>query len=323
MQKFEVIVGYSYKLRLIAVALMTVTCLILFMFLPSLIWANPTAHAAGKPIQDASTNASPNVLTSGLFSSTESLQRVANSTQQAIYNGSKSFRLSVIGAATTSVRFIGHSAVASVTATGHAIASSVQFIGHLTVKAFAVTGKVTKVGSVVTPSDADSTTLPTIPNVPTATLINHSVSSDEKIATQAAPQPQSDDSPQWPIHGVVTLEFGVPHWPFQPTHTGIDISDGAAWGVTPVHAFEPGTVIEANYNSGFGYHVIVDHGHGLTSLYGHMASLAVHVGQKVDQTTVLGHEGSTGESTGVHVHFEIDVKGVPVNPRNYVSGNPT
>ena len=137
----------------------------------------------------------------------------------------------------------------------------------------------------------------------------------------AAAEPET--GPIWPIHGVITTEFGVPHWPFQPTHTGIDISDGKASGITPIHAFKPGVVKEVIHSSaGFGNHVIIDHGGGLTSLYGHMYSTAVKVGQKVDQKTVLGLEGTTGASTGPHVHFEIHVNGVPVDPHKYVDGRP-
>jgi murein DD-endopeptidase MepM/ murein hydrolase activator NlpD len=81
-------------------------------------------------------------------------------------------------------------------------------------------------------------------------------------------------------------------------------------------------IVVIRSNSGFGNHVIVDHGNGLTSLYGHMYATAVQVGQVVDKNTVLGYEGTTGASTGVHVHFEIDLNSQPVNPHLYVTGHP-
>ncbi|HSX32702.1 MAG TPA: M23 family metallopeptidase, partial [Candidatus Saccharimonadales bacterium] len=90
--------------------------------------------------------------------------------------------------------------------------------------------------------------------------------------------------PIWPIHGAVTTQFGVPHWPYQPTHTGIDISDGRPSGVTPIVPFRPGKVIEAVHSSvSLGNHVVVDHGDGITSVYGHMYSIKVQVGQEVGQ----------------------------------------
>ena len=103
----------------------------------------------------------------------------------------------------------------------------------------------------------------------------------------------------------------------------MDISDGQPEGVTPIHPFEPGTVLEVVHsNYGFGNHVIVSHGNGITSLYGHMYASAVQVGDRVNKNSILGYEGTTGASTGVHVHFEIDFNGQPVDPRKYVSGQP-
>lgn len=135
--------------------------------------------------------------------------------------------------------------------------------------------------------------------------------------------PKVDDTPVWPISGNVTTFFGVPHWPYQPTHTGMDISDGRISGMTAIKPFRPGKVIQTIPSfSGLGHHVIIDHGDGLTSVYAHMASIAVNPGQDVDKNTVLGTEGSTGASTGTHLHFEIRVNGTPVNPMDYVSGRP-
>jgi len=124
----------------------------------------------------------------------------------------------------------------------------------------------------------------------------------------------------WPATGTVSLEFGQDDLPYQPIHTGIDIAGPTG---DPVTAFLKGTVTYAGTDPiGFGTHVILDDGNDVTSTYGHMASLAVTVGQSVDAGTVLGTRGSTGWSTGPHVHFQIDVYGIPVNPRTFLEGNP-
>lgn len=134
---------------------------------------------------------------------------------------------------------------------------------------------------------------------------------------------QIDSKPAWPIRGKITAGFGVNHWPYQATHTGIDISDGQPSGVTIVKPFKPGRVIEAVKSStGLGNHVIIDHGSGVTSVYAHLASISVRPGQAVDKSTSLGLEGSTGVSTGPHLHFEIRVNGKAADPRQFISGQP-
>ncbi|MBW3568731.1 M23 family metallopeptidase [Candidatus Parcubacteria bacterium] len=134
---------------------------------------------------------------------------------------------------------------------------------------------------------------------------------------------QTDSTPAWPIHGKITTHFGVNHWPYQATHTGIDISDGKSSGVTAVKPFKPGRVIETVKSSkGLGNHVVIDHGSGVTSVYAHLASISVHAGETVDKNTTLGLVGSTGVSTGPHVHFEIRVNGKAADPRHFISGHP-
>jgi murein DD-endopeptidase MepM/ murein hydrolase activator NlpD len=90
-----------------------------------------------------------------------------------------------------------------------------------------------------------------------------------------------------------------------------------------VGAFMVGTVIYADETSyGFGKHVIIDHGHHITSTYGHLDSINVVVGQQVDVGTIIGTRGTTGWSTGPHLHFQINIFGIPVNPRIFLSGDP-
>jgi murein DD-endopeptidase MepM/ murein hydrolase activator NlpD len=90
-----------------------------------------------------------------------------------------------------------------------------------------------------------------------------------------------------------------------------------------VAAFRAGRVIEPSRPlGGLGNTVIIDHGGGLTSYYAHLSSKLAVVGQTVNAGDVIGIEGSTGNSTGPHVHFEVHTGNTPVNPRNYLRGNP-
>ena len=98
-------------------------------------------------------------------------------------------------------------------------------------------------------------------------------------------------------------------------HTGIDI--GASYG-TNVLAAADGTVIIAGWNNAYGNYVVINHGGGVTTLYGHNSSLTVSKGQKVSRGQVIAKVGSTGYSTGPHIHFEVQVNGSPVNPMSYL-----
>lgn len=117
-----------------------------------------------------------------------------------------------------------------------------------------------------------------------------------------------------PCSGRITSRFG---WRFHPIrkqrrlHTGVDI--GAPSG-TPIHASGSGTVILSGWNGPYGKAVIIDHGGGVTTLYGHCSSLNVRRGQAVSKGQVIAKVGSTGWSTGPHCHFEKRVNGKPVNP---------
>ena len=85
-----------------------------------------------------------------------------------------------------------------------------------------------------------------------------------------------------------------------------------------MHAADSGVVVDAGSIRGYGYAVIIDHGNGLSTLYGHNESLAVSAGQSVSQGQVIAYAGSTGNSTGPHVHFEVRVNGDPVDPMSYL-----
>ena len=122
----------------------------------------------------------------------------------------------------------------------------------------------------------------------------------------------------WPCSGPITSPFGYRTHPIFGTtifHAGIDI--GVDYG-TPIHAADSGVVVYSGWISGYGNAVIIDHGGGISTLYGHNQSLVVSEGQSVSKGSVIAYAGSTGNSTGPHCHFEVDVNGSPVNPMGYL-----
>ena len=116
----------------------------------------------------------------------------------------------------------------------------------------------------------------------------------------------------WPVNGVLTSPFG---WRWGRMHEGIDI---AAPGGTPIAAAASGVVIYAGWLGGYGNLVVIDHGGGIATAYGHQSSIAVGNGQQVSQGQTIGYVGSTGHSTGNHLHFEVRVQGRPVDPLGYL-----
>ncbi|HEY0484884.1 MAG TPA: M23 family metallopeptidase [Mycobacteriales bacterium] len=122
----------------------------------------------------------------------------------------------------------------------------------------------------------------------------------------AAPKP----APDWtrPASGPMSSTFG-PRW--GTFHYGVDIAAGYG---NPVRAAHAGTIITAGWYGGYGYAVIIDHGNGITTRYGHNSKLLVHVGEKVKAGQEISLVGSTGDSTGPHCHFEVRVDGVAVDP---------
>ncbi len=118
-----------------------------------------------------------------------------------------------------------------------------------------------------------------------------------------------------PVNGAVTSGFGYRFHPIlrtQRLHTGIDF--GASKG-TPVHAAADGEVFSASWRGGYGKCIILLHGGGVSTLYGHLSVIHVGAGQTVRRGQLIGAVGSTGLSTGPHLHFEVRRNGVPVNPR--------
>ena len=122
----------------------------------------------------------------------------------------------------------------------------------------------------------------------------------------------------WPLAGPITSDFGWRTHPItgsQRFHSGIDI--GGDYG-DPIYAAQAGTVEYAGWISGYGNAVIINHGGGISTLYGHCQSLDVSTGQSVAQGELIAECGSTGNSTGPHCHFEVRVSGEPVNPLEYL-----
>ena len=122
----------------------------------------------------------------------------------------------------------------------------------------------------------------------------------------------------WPVEGQVTGSFGERIDPFNGEgafHSGVDI--GAMLG-QPVIAPADGVVEFADFMGGYGRAVVVDHGHGISTRYGHLKGFAVFPGQHIHRGDTLGFVGDSGRSTGPHLHYEVRINDVPVNPRKYL-----
>jgi murein DD-endopeptidase MepM/ murein hydrolase activator NlpD len=134
----------------------------------------------------------------------------------------------------------------------------------------------------------------------------------KKSTASSAPSSSLSRGGVWPALGTVTSKFGQ-RW--GRDHDGIDIA--AAIG-TNVRAFMGGKVSFSGWQDGYGNLVIIDHGNGLKTYYGHNSKLLVKVGQTVDTSAIIAKSGNTGRSTGPHIHFEVRKNGNPVNPLPYL-----
>jgi murein DD-endopeptidase MepM/ murein hydrolase activator NlpD len=127
------------------------------------------------------------------------------------------------------------------------------------------------------------------------------------------------DAPSlWPVEGRVASSFGEREDPINGEgafHTGVDID--VPYG-TPVHAAGDGNVAAAEMGSGYGREVILDHGHDVQTVYAHLSAIAVYPGQHVARGQIIGFVGQSGRATGPHLHYEVRLHNVPVNPHKYL-----
>jgi murein DD-endopeptidase MepM/ murein hydrolase activator NlpD len=122
----------------------------------------------------------------------------------------------------------------------------------------------------------------------------------------------------WPVEGQVTGSFGERIDPFNGEgafHSGVDIS--SAYG-HPVIAYADGVVTFADLLGGYGKVIMIDHGHGISTRYGHLSGFAVTAGQEVHRGNTIGYVGLSGRSTGPHLHYEVRINDTPVNPYKYL-----
>ena len=122
----------------------------------------------------------------------------------------------------------------------------------------------------------------------------------------------------WPVVGPITSSFGEREDPFNGEgtfHSGIDIS--STFG-QPVRAAADGVVVTAGLASGYGREILVDHGNGIQTLYGHLSGFAVTSGEEVKVGQIIGYVGTSGRSTGPHLHYEVRIRNTPVNPHKYL-----
>ena len=123
----------------------------------------------------------------------------------------------------------------------------------------------------------------------------------------------------WPVEGRLMSPFGGRTDPFSgegAIHTGVDL---AAPQGTPVHSAADGIVVHAEFNGGYGRLVVVDHGNGLQTYYGHLSRFEVVSGQEIRRGDILGLSGSSGRVTSPHLHYEVRMAGTPVNPYPYLA----
>lgn len=118
-----------------------------------------------------------------------------------------------------------------------------------------------------------------------------------------------------PVSGIISSRYGVSSRIRSSDHTGLDIATSTG---TPIKVVASGTVTNASYKGSYGNLVKIDHGNGVETWYAHTSKMYVTEGQKVNAGEVIAAVGSTGNSTGAHLHFEIRIDGKHINPQNYL-----
>lgn len=149
------------------------------------------------------------------------------------------------------------------------------------------------------------------------TAIKHIIeASNEAPADQTSSSDDTSDEPPvsgnkmaWPTQGHTITQY------YSWRHTGLDIANKVG---TPLYAADSGVVETAGWGTGYGNHIVINHGGGKETLYGHASKLFVQVGDKVKKGETIAAMGSTGWSTGPHIHFEVRINGQRLNPLNYI-----
>ena len=122
----------------------------------------------------------------------------------------------------------------------------------------------------------------------------------------------------WPARGWVTSDFGDrldPYTAERMVHRGLDIATSPG---NPVLAPSDGTVTFAGNENGYGKVLVLDHGYGVKTRYGHLSEILVHLGDRIGRGDKVALVGNTGRSTGPHLHYEVRVNGIPENPRKFI-----
>lgn len=313
-----------YKFRFVAAGLIVIVSILLLMTIIS----NARTFNSSSQVSHQSVGSSetPNYVTSGMSDFINETTRVLGAIKASGDNVVDSINAALSQGANAildGTQHIAHAIGSGLTIAAKtagkglwfmatAISNGIVFVISIPGNAFSFISNTPAVSAFIRP--AEHAPVPIIdPNSPELAKAQKAIATPKQGEVVA-------ETPSWPLHGAITTRFGVAHWPYQPTHTGLDISDGKR---TPIHPFKSGKVITAEWsNQGLGNHVVIDHGNGITSVYGHLSSVAVKAGQVVNQSTVLGIEGSTGVSTGTHLHFEIRVNGQAADPHHFITGQP-
>jgi|GEM_PF-890671 len=348
-----------YRLRFVLFGTLVFTCVLVLIILVVGVGAGTVKAFSTSPTNSGQIYVepdSPNAVLGGLSSAAADLNQTMSRTGRSISDTTHATAMTTLHGFGAIASGVGHSVFFGVrtvgvglwfsvrtvgfgvAAVGHGIGASLSFVGSsvghgsmfllrtVGSSAAAVSRVPGKIMGLASHPLTVSSIIQPIDHTPVPTIEGNSpvvFAAQKAMATAQTANPAKPIKPQWPLHGVITTLFGVPELPFQAVHTGIDISDGRAPGLTPVHPFRPGKVISIIHSSfGLGNHVIIDHGSGVTSVYGHLDSISVHQGQKVDGHTLVGYEGTTGASTGTHLHFEIRIKGQAVDPHRFIPGQP-
>jgi hypothetical protein len=307
-----------------------VACILLLAILamtPVLVSAatSQSGEANDNSSATASLASSPNAISRGFAGAITGVNHISSSMTAAVGSCAHTMSTAILGTGRFAVEsgLLALRSVAWIATTSyHGVAIGARGVEHGVVAVVSTPGHLfhhaarLSASSLISPADDVST-----PRISTDAAVFAAAAETQPKAVVAVAA--SSSKVIWPLHGVITTLFGVPEPPYQPIHTGLDISDGEPSGVSRIHAFRAGRVIAVIHEHiRLGNEVVIDHGGGMTSVYGHLYSTVVRVGQRVTTATTVGYEGTTGVSTGPHLHFEIRINGVPKNPLNYIPGRP-